>query len=219
VSRLPDEMPPPNRGHLSLVPRRDEASAPRPDEGALLARLSQGDMSVVGPLFDLHAARVERILFRMLGTDSELSDLVHDVFLRAIAHAAKLKEPEAFTAWLQRVAVTTATDLLRARKRRRTWFFLFAPDSLPELAAPEFDHEGREALRTVNLILDELPPEDRVAFSLRVLEGMELSEVASSCDCSIATIKRRVDRARAHLASRARQYPSLAHWVEGKGGS
>lgn len=150
----------------------------------------------------------------MLGTDSELSDLVHDVFLRTLDHAAKLEDPRAFSAWLHRVAVTTATDLLRARKRRRRWFFLLPPEALPDLAAPEFDHEGREALRIVYTILDELPPEDRIAFSLRVLEGMDLAAVASACDCSLATVKRRVDRARAHLATRAKQYPSLVDWVD-----
>lgn len=205
-------MSPQASGRLHLVYNRDQAVS-RPDESELLARLGTGDMTVVGALFDLHAPRVERILFRILGADAELPDLVHDVFLRTIDHAAKIQESRAFSGWLHRVAVSAAMDLLRSRRRRRRWFFLAAPEELPELPAPALDHEGREALRVVYAILDELSPEDRVAFSLRVLEGMELTATASACDCSLATIKRRVDRARAHLAARAKHHPALSDWV------
>jgi len=185
-------------------------------ELALLERLAHGDREAAGALFDRYAPRVERTLFRILGTDGELPDSVHDVFLRAMRHIGELEDPAAFAAWLMRVTVSTAMDKLRARKRRR-WLFLVAPEELPELSAPRLDHEGREALRAVYRILGQLPPEDRTAFSLRVLDGMELADVAHACDCSLATAKRRIARAREHLETAARTEPALHGWVSGGG--
>jgi RNA polymerase sigma-70 factor (ECF subfamily) len=199
------------RAHLRLV-QETIPHDPLAEEDALLARLAEGDTSAAGALFDLHGAHVERILFRILGTDSELSDLVHEVFLRALRGIPRLKDPRAFAGWLQRVAVSVAMDLLRARRRRR-WLFFLPPEALPELVAPHLDHEARDALLAVYAILDQLPPEDRVAFSLRFLEGLDLSAVADACGCSLATAKRRVSRAQTHLFQAARQHPVLAPWA------
>lgn len=211
----PAPRPPDRRGraHLRLV-QENAPHDPHAEEEALLARLAEGDSSAAGGLFDLHAPRVERILFRILGTDPELSDLVHDVFLRALQGVPRLKDPRAFPGWLQRVAVSAAMDLLRARRRRRKWLFFLPPEALPELVAPGLDHEARDALQAVYTILDQLPPEDRVAFSLRFLEGLDLTAVADACGCSLATAKRRISRAQDHLFQAAREHPALVPWLE-----
>jgi len=41
-------------------------------------------------------------------------------------------------------------------------------------------------------VLKKLPAQDRMAWMLRHVEGMPLSEVATHCDCSLATAKRRI---------------------------
>ena len=58
-------------------------------------------------------------------------------------------------------------------------------------------------------LLDTLPENERLAFSLRFIAEMELTEVAAACGCSLATIKRRLTRAEAHFLAGARQDPAL----------
>lgn len=162
-------------------------------------------------LFDLHSPTVERILLRTLGSDQELDDLLHEVFMRALQSIHRLRDPEALAGWLRRLAVCAAMDLLRSRSRRR-WLRFLPLESLPEPLAPELDDETREAVRITYSLLDRLPVEERVAFSLRVLDEMPLAEVAAACDCSLATAKRRIARAQMAFDRAASTHPGLATW-------
>jgi RNA polymerase sigma-70 factor (ECF subfamily) len=45
-----------------------------------------------------------------------------------------------------------------------------------------------------------LPTAERIAWSLRTIEGLTLPAVAAACGCSLATAKRRIAAARAAIA-------------------
>jgi RNA polymerase sigma-70 factor (ECF subfamily) len=57
--------------------------------------------------------------------------------------------------------------------------------------------------------LTTLPADDRIAFALRVMEGMELLEVAEACRVSLATAKRRIARAQRRFAELVARDPWL----------
>ena len=50
-------------------------------------------------------------------------------------------------------------------------------------------------LRAVDRALTKAAPAERFAWVLRYVEGCSLEEVAASCECSLATAKRRLSRA------------------------
>jgi RNA polymerase sigma-70 factor (ECF subfamily) len=153
-------------------------------------------------------------LLRVLGGDSrDLDDLVQDAFVTAINTIERVDDPASLRAWLTSVAVFTARVEIRRRARRR--FFLLAPGAeLPEMEAVVSNPEVDEAVRATYRVLGKLPADERIAFALRFIEGMELTEVASACRVSLATIKRRVQRARERFESIASRYPELAEWME-----
>ena len=76
------------------------------------------------------------------------------------------------------------------------------------------DDEAREALRRAYAILDTLSADDRIAFCLRNIEGMELLDVARACDTSLSTVKRRLERAEHRFLVLARREPALQSWLE-----
>jgi RNA polymerase sigma-70 factor (ECF subfamily) len=76
------------------------------------------------------------------------------------------------------------------------------------------DFDGREALRAVYRILERVRPDERIAFTLRHLQGMSLQEIAEACEVSVPTIKRRLSRAQRSFARRAGAEPSLAARLE-----
>jgi RNA polymerase sigma-70 factor (ECF subfamily) len=83
----------------------------------------------------------------------------------------------------------------------------------------EPDIEARQALRSAYQILAGLPAEERIAMALRRLEGMELTEVADACGCSLATIKRRLTRAESRFLARVQGHPALERWLADKRGA
>jgi RNA polymerase sigma-70 factor (ECF subfamily) len=183
------------------------------DEVALVKGLRAGNPAALAALFDRYAPRVKGVLRRVLGADSELGDALHDVFAEALASLDRLADERAIGAWLTSIAVFTARGLIRRRQRRR-WLRLMAPWELPERPAPPRDVVLSEATRCCYAALDRLPADERIAFSLRFIDGLELTEVAAACRCSLATIKRRLARARVLFAAEARKHAPLASWLD-----
>jgi RNA polymerase sigma-70 factor (ECF subfamily) len=136
------------------------------------------------------------------------------VFTTAIDSIDRLEEPEALRGWLAGIAVYRARAEIRRRARSR-WFPLFSRERLPEVEAPVSTPEIDEAVRATYRVLSKLSADERIAFALRVIDGMELVEVAEVCGNSLATIKRRVARAKKKFLSMARTYPELSDWLEG----
>ena len=62
---------------------------------------------------------------------------------------------------------------------------------------PSASADDRAAVVQLFGILDKLPANHRLAWSLRFLQGAELIEVAKSCGCSLATAKRWIHAANA----------------------
>lgn len=184
------------------------------DDAALVAGMLAGDRAAIAAFYDRHEAHVRRTLLRALGPDRDLDDLHHDVLVRALGSIEELRDPAALRPWLTSIAVFTArTHILR--RSRRWWMRLWPGHELPEVEAPTASGEVTEALRATYAVLETLPADERLAFALRFIGGMELTEVAEACRCSLATIKRRLSRAQALFQERARAQPALAEWLEG----
>ncbi|WP_437543431.1 sigma-70 family RNA polymerase sigma factor [Sorangium sp. So ce367] len=198
----------PSGGQLVALPvERDDAE--------LLRRLKRGDPWAKAMLFERYGALVERIARRILGTErhTTFADVVHDAFVSAYSSVHQVSDAAALTSWVRSVAVHTACKSIRQRKAR-SWLSFLSPEDLPELPARGADAELREAHDRTYRLLESFPLDERVAFALRYIEGMELTEAAAASGVSLATIKRRIARAEARFVSAARRDPVLAAWIE-----
>lgn len=164
-------------------------------------------------LYDRYWRLVRRILLRLLGSYHDLNDLIQETFVAVIRTIGRVTRPESLRPWITSVAVFTARDELRRRRRKR--FLMFLADDVPDIEAPSAPPEAKEALRATYHILSTLPADERIAFALRFIDGMELTEVAAACRVSLATVKRRVARAKSAFEAHAGHHPSLAPWLEG----
>jgi RNA polymerase sigma-70 factor, ECF subfamily len=147
--------------------------------------------------FSLYSRYVAGLALRLLGRHDEVDDVVQDVFLAAVRGLKNLREPQAIKGWLATVTVRVARHRLRMR-----WVWrlcgVSSPEPYEELAATGATPEDRATISRLFTALDELPPAERLAWSLRHLEGERLEQVAVQCGCSLATAKRRI--AAAHAA-------------------
>jgi RNA polymerase sigma-70 factor (ECF subfamily) len=155
---------------------------------------------------------VQRLLFRILGPDSELEDTVHDTFVRALESIHRLRDPALLRSWLVGVAVVTAKTRLQTRSRRR-WLTFLPPENLPEAPVPAPKHEVSEALRAMYAVLDRLPPDERVAVVLRVVECLPMLDAAEACRVSLSTFKRRLRRGETKFRELVSVDPALQDWM------
>jgi RNA polymerase sigma-70 factor (ECF subfamily) len=148
-------------------------------------------------LFRRHVRYVAAVAARLLGRDDhELDDVVQDVFWLASRRMECLQDIERARGWL----VTATTRIVGRRLKRRRWRGLFhaQPRSL-DVPAPGATPEQKSLLGRLYRVLEELPVEQRLAWTLRYLEGERLEDVAQACGCSLATAKRRIGAAQAVL--------------------
>jgi RNA polymerase sigma-70 factor (ECF subfamily) len=185
------------------------------DDAALVDALRKGHAAARAELFDRHAERVQRILLRILGNDRDLSDLLHDVFVRALTNIDALADSAALRSWLMGIAVMTAREALTRRARSR-WLRFLPFEQVPDVACAPQDDEACEAVRATYSVLDTLGEDDRITFALRFIEGLELTEVAAALGVSLNTCKRRVADAQRRFLARARREPSLRELVEAR---
>ncbi len=175
-------------------------------DAELVARLRTGDRWAEQTLFVRHFGVVVATVARLLGDATEAEDVVQDTFATALVELGRLRDPSAFRAWLVSIAVRK----VHRRFRRRRLSRMFGLDAgepeggIAELASESASAEQRAELMLIDRILRTLAPADRIAWSLRYVEGQRLEEVATSCGCSLATAKRRIAAAdtivRAHVA-------------------
>lgn len=149
-------------------------------------------------LFKRFAPYVARIGLRLLGRESDVDDLIQEVFLAAFKQREQLRDPMAAKNWLATIAVRTARRQLRRRRLRQFVGLDQGPVTL-ELSDNGLSPEKRALLARVYEILDAMPVDQRLAWTLRYVEGEKLEQVAERCSCSLATAKRRIAAAQAHL--------------------
>jgi RNA polymerase sigma-70 factor, ECF subfamily len=180
---------------------------------ALVRALREGDRAAASELVRRHGPYVERVLARILGVDGELPDLLHDVFMNALGSIDSLKTPSMLKEWLRGVTVFVARGCLR-RRRRRQWLVFRRSEDLPDIPIDVLPSDATEALTRTYRALAKLPPDERVVFALRFVAEMELTEVAEACQVSLATTKRRLDKAQSRFTAAGRKDPVLREWIE-----
>ena len=182
-----------------------QATPPDPaEEARWVVRAQAGYLPAQEVLFRRHFAAVRQRVYRLLGPDAEIDDVVQEAFMKAFEGIGRLEEPRAFGAWLSTIAVHLADRRLRRRRLLRRLGFVAADDGAASTSAvpsPGVSPAVAAEARVVYSMLDRLPTEARVAFLLARVEGMTLPEVAAQMKLSERTVKRRIALAEAQLAS------------------
>lgn len=199
----------------SILEFKPPAAAEDPQEAnrAFIAALRAGDPHAREVLVERYLPLVQRLVAGAMGVESDLVDVVQDVFVAVLEGVHKLKDPSALQSWIASLAVFTARGRIR-RKRRWRWIMFVPPESLPDIPVRQSDGDTRMAVRATYRALDTLPTDERLAFTMRFIAEMELTEVAAACRVSLATIKRRLARAEARFLAAAQESPVLKDRVD-----
>lgn len=155
---------------------------------------------------------IERTLLRITGDFGALDDQTQEVFARVFRRMHDVVSEAALPSFIRSVAVLVAREALRKRRRHR-WLTFRADAEVPEITCVD-DPEAREGLRSFYALLTKLDADDRIAFVLRAVEGLELKDVAEACGVSVATAKRRIARAEAAFVAHCRSDEVLSVWLE-----
>jgi RNA polymerase sigma factor (sigma-70 family) len=152
--------------------------------------------------FEEHRTHLKAVAYRMLGSLSEADDAVQEAWIRLSRSDAD--EIENLRAWLTTVVGRVSLNMLRSRSRRREEpMELRMPDPIIDSAdGTDPEHEALLA-DSVGLallvVLETLPPPQRLAFVLHDMFGVSFDEIAQILDRSPQAARQLANRARHRL--------------------
>lgn len=168
------------------------------DDEVLVGRILRGgDAQAFRDLYGRHSRYVAGVVFRLMGDDADLEDIVQDTFVRASERLDTLRDPAQVRPWLVTIAVRLAQSRM-TRRRRRQWLRQQITRAAPTMSDPR-DRAPADELYSA---LDQVPDKLRIPWILSRVEGQRLEDVAAACKVSLATVKRRIADAQARLDRR-----------------
>ena len=176
----------------------------------LVDRCLTGEPAATRELFRRHRARVHASLYRVLGTNRDMDDLLQEAFLQVFQSLRGWRAEASLATWIDRVAVRVAYRYLTRRGRNLPTAPLTDEDVIPGHDGPGARRQlARDGVKRLYAVLDELSPAARLAFTLHEIDGRPLAEVAELVGSSLTATKLRVWRARKRLEQVAAADPVL----------
>jgi RNA polymerase sigma-70 factor (ECF subfamily) len=160
----------------------------------IVARIRQGDRAAEELLYRNHALSLLNTTARLLRSRDQAEDVVQDTFVIALQGIGGLREPDKVKSWLMCIAVSLVRKRLR---RNRLMSLLGFVDNRGVVPLDTWVLEGTSVeasaeVAVLDRIVSKLPVEQRLAWTLRHIEGEALDDVARALGKSLATVKRYV---------------------------
>jgi len=183
-------------------------------DSKLIARLKTGEMSAFDELVEEYQSLVYALSFRILGDTEDARDATQETFLKIYRHFARFRGEASLKTWICRIAINQARSTERwwRRRHRGNTFSLDAPLGLnreddhsladyleSDLVSPENETLSRERRRRIEMGLNDLKKDFRIAVILRDIEGLSYEEIAYVTEVSVGTVKSRIARGREML--------------------
>ena len=177
-----------------------------PTDAELIKAVLGGDTESFEPLVVKYQPRVFATARKYARRESEVEDIVQEVFLKAFSKLNTFRNESPFEHWLMRLTVRTCYDHLRAHQRNREQMLAEITDEevqwlekVTSSADPVADESASAARLVIHKLLEHLSPESRLIIQLLEIEEKSLKEIAELTGWSIPMIKVRAFRARAAM--------------------
>jgi RNA polymerase sigma factor (sigma-70 family) len=182
------------------------------DDVRLARRCADGERLAQTELFKGYSRQVHATLYRVLGTNREMEDLVQDAFIEVYRSLPRFRGESKLSTWIDRITARVAFRYLRNKKPVMTHL-----EAVPEPISgdPSAEHKAilKDATKRLYAVMDELPDKVRIAYALHVIDGRKLREVAVTMNSTLVATKSRVWRGQRQLEKLAKKDPLLSTFV------
>jgi RNA polymerase sigma-70 factor, ECF subfamily len=161
-------------------------------------------------IFSRYHDRIYRYILRLVHQPDEAEDLTQETFLRVHGELSSLRDQNALTSWLYRIATHICYDRFRQSSYHIESQSLednqgeqsdTLEGQIEDLDAPKLDQviDQHEMSTCVQAYISRLSDDHRIAILLHDLHGMTCPEIAQRLGCSLELVKIRLHRARQKL--------------------
>ena len=174
------------------------------EDSELLDKLATGDEVAFRLLVERHIDRAYAIALRIVGNAADAEDVVQDTMLKIWSHRGRWQHGRAkFSTWLYRVISNRCIDLRRKPRNENV-------ETVPEVAdgqpgAVEII-ERNELNGMLELAMQRLPEQQRIAVIFSYHENMSTGEIAQVMDTTVAAVESLLKRGRQQLRQLLRKH-------------
>jgi RNA polymerase sigma-70 factor, ECF subfamily len=174
-------------------------------DAELIAAVLKGSSACFEPLVQKYSPRLFATARRYARRESEVEDIVQEVWTKAYTHLSTFRGDAPFEHWLMRLAVRTCYDFLRKHQRNRETNITELTETETDwleryVAASQSDAESASAAKElVDRLLAQLSPSARLVITLLELEDRTVKEISRLTGWSVPLVKVRAFRARAEM--------------------
>lgn len=171
----------------------------------MVAAAQGGDRFALDQLLRRHYDRIHAVCRRVAGGTRDADDACQEALIKIVRSLPRFDGRSSFGTWAYRIATNASLDELRKRQRRPA-LHAVGDDDRPEAVDHRADRYTESFADRLLLdgALERLPEELRVAVILRDVADFDYAEIADTLDIPIGTVKSRISRGRAALASQLR---------------
>ena len=179
--------------------------ANHPLDAAAIRAVLDGETNRFEEIVIRHSPRLFGLVRKYSRRESDVADLVQDVFVRAYRRLDSWRGDAPFEHWLTRLTIHVCYDYLRQQRRRPEEPLADITDD--ETAWLEHhgqaDHDTRDsaaaARSLVEKVLTQLSPPSRMIIELLEIEDRSVKEISALLGWSVSVVKVRAFRARAEM--------------------
>jgi len=172
----------------------------------LVEQSKQGNNEAFEQLVKLYQNKVFALCYQLTNNQSDAQDLAQDAFIKAYKSLSGFRNEADFGTWIHRITVNLWINIKRRKKPEVSLDATITTDN-GEMShdvpsndeTPDEKLERKEFNSLVKLALNNLSEEHRTVLILREMQGYNYDEIAQVMDCSLGTVKSRINRARQNL--------------------
>lgn len=184
------------------------------NELELIQQLRAGDEGAFKSLVANYQDLVYNTALGIVQNSEDAEDVTQEVFIQVYRSIDQFKGDARLSTWIYRITTTKALDHIRSRKRKKRFAFitsLFGPNDELVHEPVDFQHPGvaldrKEQAALLFRMIDQLPENQKVAFTLHKSEELSYQEIADVMKLSVSAVESLLFRARQNLRKLLEKY-------------
>ena len=177
------------------------------NESSLIEKAKAGDESSFELLILNCRTKAYNTALRYLRNEDDAMDALQESFIKVFRHLDKFNGGCKFDTWVYRIVINTCNDMLRKNRHNKDTDSIYKnyqeEETMLEIAdnspSPSDILVSKETTEYVLNCLNLMAPEHKEVIILRDIQGFTYEEISEILECSIGTVKSRINRARLKL--------------------
>lgn len=171
------------------------------DDTYYIERILKGETDCFACLIDKYSCQVYSLIVKIVRNREDAEELCQDTFIKVFRTLSSFKGKSSFSTWIYRIAYNTAISKTRHRKQD---FLSIEEEQLSNISEEMVTNalgrtSNEEQLRSLDMAMEKLPPNERALISLFYLKEKTIEDVATITGLTESNVKTKLHRIRKKL--------------------